>query len=164
MKTKRVALLGLCIALSMILSFVESRIPPLVAVPGVKIGLPNLVLVFMLYRFGWKETAVVSLLRVLLSSILFGSALSLLYSLTGATLSLIGMTLLKKTNLFSCVAVSVVGGVLHNVGQITVACIVMETPQIAYYLPVLFISGTLAGVVIGVVAALITKRLEKFKF
>ncbi|MBQ4141023.1 MAG: Gx transporter family protein [Clostridia bacterium] len=153
----------MCIALSMILSFVESQIPPLMAVPGVKVGLPNLVMVFMLYKIGWKETAIVSILRVILVGILFGTPLSMIYSLVGATLSLIGMILLKKTGLFAPVTVSVVGGILHNVGQIATACFVMDTAEIAYYLPVLLISGTAAGIIIGFVAALILKRLDKMK-
>ena len=146
MKTKRVAFLGMCIALSMILSFVESQIPPLMAVPGVKVGLPNIVMVFMLYKIGAKETAIVSILRVILVGILFGTPLSMIYSLVGAALSLIGMILLKKTNLFAPITVSVAGGILHNIGQIATACLVMETAQIAYYLPVLLISGTVAGI------------------
>ena len=163
MKTKKVAFLGMCIALSMILSFVESQIPPLMAVPGVKVGLPNIVMVFMLYKVGAKETAIVSILRVILVGILFGTPLSMIYSLAGATLSLIGMILLKKTNLFAHVTVSVAGGILHNIGQIATACIVMETAQIAYYLPVLLISGTIAGILIGLTAAMILKRLDKMK-
>ena len=164
MKTKKVATLGLCIALSMVLSFIEHQIPPLVAVPGVKVGLPNLVMVFMLYKIGWKETAVVSLIRVVLVSMIFGSVVSMAYGLVGATLSLIGMTLLKKTKLFSTIAVSVVGGVLHNIGQIATACVVMGTAQIVYYLPVLLISGTIAGVVIGFISGLLVKKLDKLKF
>ena len=163
MKTKKVAFLGMCIALSMILSFVESQIPPLTAVPGVKMGLPNIVMVFMLYKVGAKDTAIVSILRVILVGILFGTPLSMIYSLAGAALSLIGMILLKKTNLFAPVTVSVAGGILHNIGQIATACIVMETAQIAYYLPVLFISGTVAGILIGLTAAMILKRLDKMK-
>ena len=163
MKTKKVAFLGMCVALSMILSFVESQIPPLAAVPGVKMGLPNIVMVFMLYKVGAKDTAIVSILRVILVGILFGTPLSMIYSLAGATLSLIGMILLKKTNLFAHVTVSVAGGILHNIGQIATACIVMETAQIAYYLPVLFISGTIAGILIGLTAAMILKRLDKMK-
>ena len=163
MKTKKVATLGLCIALSMVLSFIEHQIPPLVAVPGVKVGLPNLVMVFMLYKIGWKETAIVSIVRVVLVSMIFGSVVSMAYGLAGATLSLTGMILLKKTKLFSTITVSVVGGVLHNVGQIAVACIIMETALLVYYLPVLLISGTIAGVVIGFVAGLLVKKLEKVK-
>ncbi|MBQ2716665.1 MAG: Gx transporter family protein [Clostridia bacterium] len=163
MKTKKVAFLGMCIALSMILSFVESQIPPLMAVPGVKVGLPNIVMVFMLYKIGAKETAIVSILRVILVGILFGTPLSMIYSLVGAALSLIGMILLKKTNLFAPITVSVAGGILHNIGQIATACLVMETAQIAYYLPVLLISGTIAGILIGLTAAMILKRLDKMK-
>ena len=163
MKTKKVAFLGMCIALSMILSFVESQIPPLMAVPGVKVGLPNIVMVFVLYKIGAKETAIVSILRVILVGILFGTPLSMIYSLVGAALSLIGMILLKKTNLFAPITVSVAGGILHNIGQIATACLVMETAQIAYYLPVLLISGTVAGILIGLTAAMILKRLDKMK-
>ena len=163
MKTRKVAFLGMCIALSMVLSYFESLIPPLMAVPGVKMGLPNIVMVFMLYKIGAKETAIVSILRVILVGILFGTPLSMIYSLAGAALSLIGMIMLKKTNLFAPVTVSVVGGILHNVGQIATACFVMDTAEIAYYLPVLLITGTIAGVLIGLCAAMILKRLEKMK-
>ena len=163
MKPRKVAFLGLCIALAMILSYVESLIPPLVAVPGVKVGLPNLVIIFMLYKVSFKETVAVSLIRVLLVSILFGTVLSMAYSLVGAALSLLGMILLKKTGWFSTVAVSVIGGVLHNVGQILMAILVMETAQLIYYLPVLLITGTIAGVLIGVGASVIVKRMERVK-
>ena len=164
MKTKKVAMLGLCIALSMVLSFFEHQIPPLVAVPGVKVGLPNLVMVFMLYKVGWKETICVSIIRVVLVNMIFGTPVGMAYGLVGATLSLIGMILLKKTNLFSTVAVSVVGGVLHNVGQVATACVIMGTKEIIFYLPALLISGTIAGVVIGIIAGLLVKKLDKLKF
>lgn len=163
MKARRIAFLGLCVALSMILSYFESLIPPLVAVPGVKVGLPNLVMIFMLYKIGPKETVAVSLIRVVLVSILFGSVVSMIYSLVGAGLSLTGMILLKKTGKFSTLTVSVVGGVLHNIGQVITAMAIMETSQIIYYLPVLLISGTIAGVVIGLTASLIVKRMERIK-
>ena len=161
--TNKIAYLGVFTALALILSFVESQIPPLMAVPGVKMGLPNIVMVFMLYKIGAKYTAIVSILRVILVGILFGTPLSMIYSLVGAALSLIGMILLKKMNLFAPITVSVAGGILHNIGQIATACIVMETAQIAYYLPVLLISGTIAGILIGLTAAMILKRLDKMK-
>ncbi len=164
MKTKKVAFIGLSIALAMILSFVESQIPALVAIPGIKVGLPNLVIVFLLYRVGWKETVAVSLIRILLVSILFGNVQTLWFSLAGAVLSLAGMILLKKTNWFSCITVSIIGGILHNIGQIIAACIFTQTPQIALYLPVLLISGTVAGAVIGLISGMLVKRLEKWKF
>ena len=156
MKTKKIAVL----ALAMILSFVESQIPAFVAIPGVKIGLANIAVVFVLYKLGWKEAVLISLVRVVMVSMLFGTLVSLFYSVAGAVLSLTGMVLLKKTGLFSTVAVSVTGGVLHNVGQILMACLLLETNVIVYYLPFLILSGVIAGVVIGVVAAIMVNRVQ----
>ena len=163
MKTKKVAFLGLFIALAMILSYLESQIPALVAVPGVQVGLPNIVMVLLLYKIGAKETVIVSIIRIFLVSLLFGNIQIMTFSIAGAVLSLLGMILLKKTDWFSCVAVSVVGGILHNVGQIIAACFWTSTAEIAYYLPVLLISGTIAGSVIGIIAGILVKRLEKWK-
>ena len=112
---------------------------------------------------GWKQAVLVSTIRVMLSSVLFGQAVSLLYSLAGAVLSLSGMILIKKTDRFSSIAVSVAGGVLHNVGQIIVACLITETKQLLLYLPVLLITGTISGIVIGLTAGLLNKRIEKLK-
>ena len=163
MKSKKVAFMGLSIGLAMILSFVESQIPALVAVPGIKVGLPNLVIVFMLYRIGFKEAVTVSIIRIILVSILFGNVQTLTFSLAGAVLSLIGMLLLKKLNWFSCITVSIVGGILHNVGQIIAACIWTQTAAIAYYLPVLLISGVLAGALIGLISGLLVEKSKKWK-
>ena len=160
METRKIARMGLLVALSMILSYVESLIPAFVAVPGVKVGLANIVVIFALYTLGPIEALIVSLLRVILSSFLFGSVLSLLYSISGALLSLGGMILMKKLKIFSTTVVSVTGGVLHNVGQILVACLVLETDVLLYYLPVLILSGTITGEVIGIIASLVIKRLE----
>ena len=158
MKTKKVAFLGLSVALAMILSFVEHQIPPLVAVPGVKVGLPNLVIVYLLYKLGAKEAVIVSLVRIVLVSMLFGNAQSAFFSLCGAVLSLLGMILLKK--LFATTTVSVVGGVLHNLGQILVAWLVFTTKQIWLYMPILAVAGTVTGVLIGVVANIAVNRLN----
>ena len=144
----------------MILSFVESQIPAFVAIPGVKIGLANIAVVFVLYKLGWKEAVLISLVRVFMVSVLFGTAVSLFYSVAGAVLSLTGMGLLRKTGLFSTVAVSVTGGVLHNVGQILMGCLLLETNVIVYYLPFLIVSGVIAGVVIGVVSAIMVNRVQ----
>ena len=160
MKTRKIATLALAIALAMILSFVESQIPAFVAIPGVKVGLANIAVVFVLYKLGWKEAVLISLVRVFMVSVRFGTAVSLFYSVAGAVLSLTGMVLLRKTGLFSTVAVSVTGGVLHNVGQILMACLLLETNVIVYYLPFLILSGVIAGVVIGVVAAIMVKRVQ----
>ena len=152
--------MALAIALTMILSFVESQVPALVAIPGVKVGLANIAVIFVLYKLGWKEAVLVSLIRVGLISILFGNFASLFYSLAGAVLSLTGMILLKQIKSLSLVAVSVSGGVLHNVGQIAMASILLETNVVKYYLPFLILSGTLAGIAVGVAAAVIIKRVN----
>lgn len=144
----------------MILSFIESQIPPLVAIPGIKIGLSNVVTVFLIYTCGWREAGGVSLIRIFLSAMLFGSVLSLAYSTAGAALSFAVMLFFKKTGIFSEVGVSVCGGVAHNVGQIICACLIMENAAVASYLPPLLISGTVAGVAVGILAGLLTKRLK----
>lgn len=163
MKTKKVTFLGLFIALSMILSYIESQIPALVAIPGIKVGLPNLVMVFILYRVGWKETVTVSLIRVFLVSLLFGNLQIMTFSIAGAVLSLLGMILLKKTGWFSPIAVSIAGAILHNVGQIIAACLWLGVAEIAFYLPVLLISGTVAGFLIGFLGGILIKRTEKWQ-
>lgn len=165
MKNKRVniykiAFIGGFASLALILSYVEFLIPPLfAAVPGIKLGLPNVVILFILYRYSWLEAAAVSLVRIVLSSVLFGNAVSFVYSLAGAFLSLIVMSLLKKTDRLSTVGVSVAGGVTHNIGQILVAMLLLDTPQIAYYMLVLTATGTVSGVLIGVCGAAIQKRI-----
>lgn len=161
MKSSRVAFLGMFAAFAMILSFLESQIPTFVAIPGIKLGLPNIAIIIILYKFGTKEAITVSLVRVLLTSLLFGSVLSMLYSIAGAVLSLIAMILLKRTGKLSTVTVSVIGGVCHNIGQIAVACLVTETAQLLYYLPVLIISGVISGIIIGMIAAITYKKIEK---
>ena len=158
MRTKRIALMAMCIALAMILSYVESQIPS-PGIPGVKLGLANIVVIFALYKLGWKEAVGISLLRVVLVSLLFGHMASFFYSIAGAALSLAGMILLKKTEKLSCVAVSVLGGVLHNLGQILMAVALMGR-NVVYYLPVLILSGTIAGVAIGAVSALLVHRVD----
>lgn len=157
MKTRRITVMAMCVALAMILSYVESMIPS-PGIPGVKLGLANIVVVFALYKLGWKEAAGISLLRVFLVSLLFGHAASLMYSASGALLSLVGMILLKKSDRLGSVAVSVLGGVLHNAGQILMAVVLMGS-NVVYYLPVLIVSGTIAGIGIGLVAAILVKRI-----
>lgn len=158
MKASKVARYGLIIALALVLSYLESLLPPL-GVPGVKLGLPNLAVVFALYRLGFRDACAISLVRVALVALLFGSGVSLAYSAAGAVLSLTVMGLLKKTGKFSSVGVSVAGGVAHNAGQILVAMALLETARLAWYLSVLWISGTVAGVLIGVVSGELVKRV-----
>ena len=158
MKSSKVAQYGLITALALVLSYLESLLPPL-GVPGVKLGLPNLAVVFALYRLSWRDACVISLVRVALVALLFGNGASLAYSAAGAVLSLAVMGLLWKTGKFSSVGVSVAGGVAHNAGQILVAMAMLETSRLAWYLPVLWISGTVAGVLIGVVSGVLVKRV-----
>ena len=161
MSTKKTAFLGICISFSIILSYVESMIGPLFSIPGVKMGLANIVIMVLFYKLGTKEAVAVSLIRIFIVAVLFGSVVSMLYSLVGAFFSITGMYITKKKNILSPVGVSVVGGVLHNIGQIVTACLLMETSQIAYYLPFLIISGTVSGVLIGYCAFFIVDKLKK---
>ena len=148
-KSKKIAFLGLCTALALILAYVEILMQPLFpAVPGIKMGLPNVIIVFLLYRRSAASAIGVSLLRVLLASILFGNAVALSYSLAGAVLSLLVMTVLKRFNLMSAVGVSVAGGVTHNIGQILMAMLLLETSELAYYLVVLTVTGIIAGILV----------------
>lgn len=157
---KKTAFLGLCTALAMILAYVEVLLPPLVsAIPGIKMGLPNIIIIFLLYRHGPLPAAAVSLVRVALVSLLFGNVMSLLYSLAGAILSLTAMALLRRLDFLSTVGVSVAGGVLHNVGQILMAMLLLGTAELGYYLIVLAVSGTIAGVLIGLCGSVLIRRI-----
>ncbi len=161
LNARAITSLAVLSALAMILSYIESMIPLSVSVPGVKIGLANLVIVFALYSLGAKAAILISSVRLILSAILFGNFMTFAYSLAGAALSLFVMILLVRTGKFTAIGVSVAGGVMHNAGQILVAAIVMETSQITYYLPVLVVSGTFFGVIIGILGALLVKRIPK---
>lgn len=156
--------MGLCIALALILSYVEILLPPLFpSVPGIKMGLANIIIVFLLYRCGMGAACVTSILRIVLVSMLFGNFMAFLYSLAGAVLSLLLMALLRRFNFVSEVGVSVSGAVAHNIGQILMAIVLLGTTQIAYYLVVLIAVGTIAGILIGLCAAALIKRIpEKF--
>ena len=159
-KTNKLSVLAMTVAVAMVLSFIESQIPAFVSIPGVKMGLANVAVVFAIYRLGAREAVLVSLVRIFLISLLFGSFVSLAYSVAGAVLSLAVMLLLKKLTPMSSVGVSVAGGVAHNVGQIAVACFLLDTAEIVYYLPFLVLSGTLAGVAIGIISGVLVKRIS----
>ncbi|MBR5798044.1 MAG: Gx transporter family protein [Clostridia bacterium] len=157
---RKLTCLALIVSFAMILSYIEAKIPVFVAIPGVKMGLANIAVIFVLYKMGAKEAAVVSALRIFLISILFGNVESLFFSLMGGLLSFAVMLLLKKLTPLGEVAVSVSGGVMHNVGQIIAAMMLLQTDAVMYYLPFLILSGTIAGVVVGVVSALLIKRVR----
>lgn len=152
--------LALTVSFALILSFVESRIPAFVAIPGIKVGLANIAVIFTLYKFGIKEAAAVSAVRVLLVSMLFGNPVSLIYSITGAVLSLTVMYILKKLTPLTEVTVSVAGGVTHNIGQIGAASVMLGTNVVIYYLPFLLLSGTIAGVVVGIASGMLIKKVD----
>lgn len=160
-RTKKITFLGLAASVALILSYVEATLPPIyAAVPGIKVGLPNIVILFLLYKYGVKEAATVSFIRLVISMMLFGNLTMLIYSAAGAFLSLLLMFICKKTRLFSTVGVSVTGGIAHNLGQIFCAMILLETAEIGYYMFILAISGTLAGIFIGLAGAFLLKRIN----
>ena len=159
-KTSRLTLLALLTATAMILSYLESLLPS-PGIPGVKLGLANIAVIFALYRLGWREAAAVSLVRVGMVSVLFGSLGALAYSLAGAALSLAMMGLLRRLDRFSAVGVSVAGGVSHNLGQVLMAMWMLDTSRLIWYLPVLVLTGLAGGVLVGLCGALLVKRLPE---
>ena len=167
MSTKKLTALALLTTTAMILSYVESLLPS-VGVPGVKLGLANIAVIFALFRLGGKSALAVSPSaprwtgssgRVFMVTMLFGSMSALLSALAGAALSLVVMALLRRTDRFSTVGVSVAGGVAHNAGQILMAMLLLGTARLAYYYPVLVISGVAGGIFTGLAAALLIRRV-----
>ena len=157
---KKIAFLGLCTAIAMVLAWVELQLPPLVAsIPGIKLGIPNIAIIFILYRFSWREAAAVSFVRILAVSLIFNPA-TLPYSLAGGVLSLTGMALLKKTDLLSTTGVSVAGGVLHNAGQILMAMLLLSTAGLGYYMIVLTVTGVVSGLFVGLCGSFAVKRVR----
>lgn len=159
--TKKIALCGVLTALAMIFSYIESVIPVPIPVPGIKLGVANIAVITILYVLGVKEAIVINLLRIVLTSLLFGNVNSFLFSISGAALSLTIMIIMKKLDFFSCIGVSVCGGVMHNIGQIIAAVFIMGSEAIVFYLPVLIVSGVFTGVVIGVESGIVAKHVRK---
>lgn len=160
-QTKKIAFLGVCASVALVLAYVESLVPPLyAAVPGIKLGLPNVAVIFVLYRYGVKEAAAVSFVRMVAVALLFGNPMTLAYSLAGGFLSLTAMALLRKVNFFSMVGVSVAGGVLHNVGQILMAILLLGTAELGYYLIVLAVTGTVSGIFVGLCGSFAVRRVH----
>ena len=157
----KVAYFGMFTALALIFSYVESLIPISFGIPGIKLGVANLMTIVALYRIGTKEAYCLSVLRILLSGLMFGNLFSIVYSLAGGMLSLLIMVLLKKTNQFSVIGVSIAGGTFHNIGQLIVAMIVLESGSIFHYFPVLIIAGMLTGFVIGLISSETMRRIIK---
>ena len=157
---KRIARYALLVSLAMVLSWLESLIVFPGLLPGMKVGLTNLVVVFALYRMSPRDAAAVSLARVALVSLTFGNAYSFAYSLAGAALSLAVMTGLKKTGRFSILGVSIAGGVCHNLGQLLVAMAVLGTARLGWYLPWLMAGGVAAGTAVGAAGGIVVDRVR----
>lgn len=162
METRRITRMGMLTALSLILSYLEMLLPSFIPIPGIKLGLANIALVFALYTLPLSDSLFISLLRVFISSLLFGNILSLLYSLSGALISLLIMALLKKLGM-NVVAVSTIGGVFHNTAQLGVAIIIVKSKALIYYLPFLVLSGAVTGYLIGTVTSSLLKRMDEEK-
>lgn len=158
MKTKHIALFGMLVALAFIFSYIEYLIP-LPLPTGVKLGAANIVILCALYFLGWKQALAISLIRIVLSGFAFGIS-TVPYSVAGGILSLFVMVLLKRREGFSVVGVSVAGSVCHNVGQTLVAMALLGS-KTGYYFPLLFLSGIMAGVLIGLISAWVLARVKK---
>lgn len=161
MVSKKNAYLGLLIALAFVFSYIEFLIPINLGVPGVKLGLANLVIIVAIYTIGEKDAFLLSMVRILLIAFTFGNFSAMFYSIVGGVLSYLVMLIAKKLDFLSVKGVSALGGVFHNVGQILTAMMILETTELMYYLPVLMISGIVSGVLIGLLAALVIVRLQK---
>jgi Predicted membrane protein len=163
-RKKNIALCGVLAAAALILSYIEVLIPLSFSVPGMKIGLANIAVVVALYKLGMPQALYISGIRVALVALLFGNIMTLAYSVCGALFSLLLMAGLKRFEKFGYVGISVAGGIAHNIGQVLCAAVILETKQIMYYLPVLVISGTVAGVAIGVISGLLLSRIKRVSF
>lgn len=158
-KNKMTAMCGVFIALALVLSYLESLVPLNFAVPGVKLGLANLVTVVALYMLGLKPAILISIGRIILSGILFGNVTVIIYSLAGAGLSIVVMCIVRKIKIFSVTGISICGAIAHNIGQIAVAAFVMENANILYYMLILCITGAIAGTLIGVLASVVLRNI-----
>lgn len=159
---KTVAMLGMFTAAAMICSYIEAMIPINFGIPGIKLGLANLVVLIVLYMMGTKDALIVSVLRIILTGFLFGNLFGILYSLAGGILSFLVMWLLKRSGKLRIISVSVAGGICHNIGQLLVAAVVVENYKIMYYIPVLLIAGLLTGFLIGILAQETVLRLQGY--
>ena len=162
---RKTAELGFFLAVALILSYVESLIPITFGIPGIKLGLPNLIVVLLLFgqRYGAKEALLVNGMRIVLSGFLFSNLYAILYALAGAVFSFIAMLIGKRLRCFSVIGVSVLGGVFHNIGQAIVAMFVVETFAVSYYIPFLIVAGTITGALLGLIVMEIIPYLERYR-
>lgn len=158
---RRLSLLSLLMALALVLGWLESLVPLPIPVPGIKLGLSNVVLLFSLYTLRRRDALLLLIAKVTLSCLLFSGFPAFAYATTGGLFSLGGMIVLKGRKGFSVVGVSVVGAVLHNVGQILAAVVLLGTSQLIYLLSVLLVAGVVTGLLTGLAASLILRALER---
>lgn len=161
MKTKHITELGFLLAVSLVLAYLESLLPVIIAVPGVKLGLANVVTMFVLYHWDWKRAFFFMTLRVVLAGFLFSGVAGILYSFAGGLCCILIMNIVKRLSIFSVIGVSILGAVFHNFGQLLVALYVMENAHILYYFPVLCLSGTVTGLLVGYISALLIRQMNK---
>lgn len=159
--SRKVAFYGIFAALGILMGYVEFIIPSPVPVPGIKLGLANVIVLIAMYFMGNKAALSVSAVRVLISSLLFGGFSGFLYSISGALVSFVVMALVKKIKSAGIIGVSIMGGVSHNIAQIAVAALVLQTVGLVYYIPALLVSGVITGIVIGIVAKYSLAHIQK---
>lgn len=156
--TKQIAKYGLLTALAIIFGYVEFLIPVNLGIPGTKLGIANIVVLFALYFIGKRGAFLISLVRIVISGLLFGGVFSMLYSLAGGALSLVVMTILYKNRQISPIGVSIAGGVCHNIGQLIVAVLVASTPSLFSLFPWLVLVGAVTGAINGALTLIILRR------
>lgn len=160
-RSKKMVYLGLLATFAIVCGYIETLLPFFFGIPGMKLGLANIVTVIVLYQYGIREAASISLVRILLVGMLFGNPYSITYSLAGGVFSLLIMFLFKQIKFCSVIGVSIMGGILHNIGQILVAILIIDEFSLVYYLPVLIIFGALTGFLIGIISQSLMKHFER---
>ena len=163
LRTKRLSLSAILAAMAMILSYIEALIPMPVPVPGIKLGLANLIVIIAIYKLGFKYAFIINCVRILTAGLLFTGVFGIIYSMAGGILSILVMYILYKSKIFGTVGISMAGGVLHNFGQLIMACIIMSNVRLMSYFSVLLFSGMLSGILIGVEAYLVIAKLPHLK-
>ena len=158
-RVRKLTMRAMLVALAFVLSWLEAQVPTYIAVPGVKLGLTNLVVLLALYKLSWGDALAINIIRIVLTGFTFGSVASMWYSLAGGILSFIGMVIVKNLLKARIVVVSVTGGLLHNLGQLLVAVFILDTPSLFYYLVVLWLAGSIAGFLLGLLGSLIVTRV-----
>ncbi len=159
----KIALSAIMVAAALIVSYIEAMIPAVIPIPGVKLGIANIVVVVALYMFGARYALTINVIRIFIAGFLFSGVFGILYSLAGGLLSFAVMLIVKHFKCFSIVGVSLAGGVFHNLGQLLTAAYLVSNIKVFVYFPVLIFSGLICGTVIGIVAGILLQRLKKVR-